>query len=94
MQVCLCSPPLPAEDRRLEIAELKTVAVWRMGLEGNQGLLAGRGAILSRAETLLDPLHFRSIREGNVELNVSCVSAALACPPSRAQSSKWGNEHT
>ncbi|CAE7702523.1 PAC1 [Symbiodinium pilosum] len=32
-------------DRRLEIAELKTVAVWRMGLEGNQGKIAAREAL-------------------------------------------------
>ncbi|CAE7405805.1 PAC1 [Symbiodinium necroappetens] len=32
-------------DRRLEIAELKTIAVWRMGLEGNQGKIAAREAL-------------------------------------------------
>jgi len=32
-------------DRRLEIAELKTVAMWRMGLEGSQGRIAAREAM-------------------------------------------------
>ncbi|CAJ1373033.1 unnamed protein product [Effrenium voratum] len=32
-------------DRRLEIAELKTIAMWRMTLEGNQGRIAAREAL-------------------------------------------------
>ena len=32
-------------DRRLEIAELKTIAIWRMTLEGKQGKIAAREAV-------------------------------------------------
>ena len=32
-------------DRRLEIAELKTMAIWRMQLEGKQGKIAARQAL-------------------------------------------------
>eukprot|EP00931_Biecheleriopsis_adriatica_P090317 TRINITY_DN6431_c0_g1_i1.p1 TRINITY_DN6431_c0_g1~~TRINITY_DN6431_c0_g1_i1.p1 ORF type:complete len:800 (-),score=221.96 TRINITY_DN6431_c0_g1_i1:457-2856(-) len=32
-------------DRRLEIAELKTIAMWRMNLEGNNGMIAAREAV-------------------------------------------------
>ena len=32
-------------DRRLEIAELKTIAIWRMSLEGKQGKIAAREAV-------------------------------------------------
>eukprot|EP00913_Durusdinium_trenchii_P001421 g1315.t2 len=36
---------ISAGDRRLEIAELKTIAIWRMTLEGKQGKIAAREAV-------------------------------------------------
>ena len=67
-----CRPPSAAslpepEDRRLEIAELKTIAVWRMGLEGNQGLgTCSRGRSWLWAWSCLHP---------------RCVEAKQQCEP-------------